>query len=166
MTESQFDKLVVPQYKFLLSQAVKISRDSDLAQDLVQETLLKAFRNKENFIVGTNVKGWLYTILRNSFINLYRKNKRSKTYTDDTDNLYYLNQANPDAEDNDHNLNLNDIYKVIGNLDPLLSVPFMHFYEGYKYEEIAEELALPLGTVKSRIFKARKLMQAELTDFR
>lgn len=166
MNGSEFNSIVVTEYQFLLNQAFKISRDTETAEDLVQDTLLKAFKNKENFILGTNIRGWLYTILRNSFINLYRKSKRQNTFLDDTENQYYLNQESPDAQELDHDVNVEYIYKVIGALDDNLRKPFIKYFEGYKYDEIAEELVLPLGTVKSRIFKARKIMQAQLTDFR
>lgn len=166
MSGSEFNALVVTEYQFLLNQAFKISRDNEMAEDLVQDTLLKAFKNKQKFILGTNVRGWLYTILRNSFINLYRKTKRQNTFFDDTENQYYLNQESPDAQELDHDVNVEYIYKVIDALDDNLRQPFIKFYEGYKYDEIAEDLVLPLGTVKSRIFKARKIMQAQLSDFR
>ncbi len=140
--------------------------DFEESRDLVQDTMLKALLNKDKFREDTNLKGWLFTIMRNTFINNYRKNKRAKTSHDTTKELYFLN-----VEDT-HTFNspgatyeYNDIWKNINELKEDLLLPFKMYTSGYKYHEIAEHLGIPVGTVKNRIFHARKDIQKKLTGY-
>lgn len=151
----------------LLHFAFKLTADREEANDLLQETSLKALDNKEKYTSETNFKGWVYTIMRNIFINNYRKVLRDQTYVDHTDNLFYLNQGNNLAEDSlEGSYDLKEIRRTVNGLPKEYRIPFMMYVSGFKYREIAEKLGLPLGTVKSRIYFTRQRLQEELKDFR
>ena len=113
----------------------------------------------------TNLKAWLMTIMRNIFINDYRKKKKNRTLSDWTDTDYLINSGNHSTSNiGEENMAIEEIQRVISTLDENLGVPFKMRSMGYKYQEIADELSLPLGTVKSRIFMARKELQSNLTQ--
>ena len=136
----------------LLRFAYKLTSDREEANDLLQETSLKALDNEEKYTPDTNFKGWIYTIMRNIFINNYRKVVRDQTFVDTTDNLYHLNTP--------HDLTLD-------STEGAYDLKEMHrIVNAFKYREIAEKLNLPLGTVKSRIFFTRQKLQQDLKDFR
>ncbi|MGB0166527.1 MAG: sigma-70 family RNA polymerase sigma factor [Luteibaculum sp.] len=166
MSELEFTREIISLQDFLKIQALKITRDEVKAEDLVQDTNFKALKNKDSYKVGTNLKAWLYTILRNTFINGYRKEKNRKTFSDSTANNYFIDSSNyVNSEGADHSVNMGEITGAIEAVDESLKIPFMMFFRGYKYEEIAEHLNIPIGTVKSRIFKARKKIQGQLTAY-
>ncbi len=143
--------------------AYSLTKDIDDAKDLVQETVFKALKYKDKFHEGTNIKAWLYTIMRNIFINDYRKKVKQNTVTDNSENQFLINSSPVTAwNDGERKMIMKDINKAIDNLQNEIRIPFSMHYEGFKYHEIAEELALPLGTVKSRIFIARKALQSQL----
>lgn len=147
--------------------AFKLTADREEANDLLQETSLKALDNEEKYTSETNFKGWVYTIMRNIFINNYRKVLRDQTYVDQTDNQFYLNQGNNLAEDSlEGSYDLKEIRCTVNELPKEYRIPFMMYVSGFKYREIADKLGLPLGTVKSRIYFTRQRLQEELKDFR
>ena len=147
--------------------AMKLTADREEADDLLQETSLKALDNEEKYTPDTNFKGWMYTIMRNIFINNYRKIVRDQTFVDQTDNLYHLNLPQDSGfESTEGNYDLKEIRKIVNALPKEYRVPFSMYVSGFKYREIAVKLALPIGTVKSRIFFTRQRLQKELTDFR
>ncbi|CAI8284123.1 MAG: ECF RNA polymerase sigma factor SigR [Owenweeksia sp. TMED14] len=151
---------------FLRSLALKLTHHSEDAEDLIQETFFKALKNQSKFKEGTNLKGWLYTILRNTFINNYRKKRNQNTYTDDTENQFILSSISSDQEtEADSPLNLSTILNNIESIEKSYLEAFMMHFNGYKYDEIANQMNIPLGTVKSRIFLARKKMMERLKDF-
>ena len=142
------------------------TRDRDDANDLVQETFVKALRYKNNFKEGTNIKGWLYTIMRNIFINNYKKKRFQNTIVDQTDNQFFLNSGQDYHHDSVTSLiNIDDIQAAISRLKYDFRRPFSMFLDGFHYDEIADELDIPMGTVKSRIFHARKRLREELAEF-
>jgi len=152
---SHFDSL---QHK-LLPFAYRLTNNVEDAKDLIQETALRAYNNKEKFEVGTNFRAWVTTIMRNTFINIYRKKKNRNTTSEPSDSYVFVNENN--AVDNSaySNIMMMELHKILSKLDLIYRKPFLMFYEGYKYEEIAGMMELPIGTVKSRIFFARqKLM--------
>ncbi len=150
----------------LLRFAYKLTSDRDEANDLLQETSLKALDNEDKYEADTNFKGWMYTIMRNIFINNYRKIVRDQTFVDQTDNLYHLNMPQDSGfESVIGSYDLKEIHKVVNSLPKEYKVPFTMHVSGFKYREIAERLRLPLGTVKSRIFFTRQKLQSELKDF-
>ena len=144
-----------------------MTADREEASDLLQETSLKAFDNEEKFTPDTNFKGWMYTIMRNIFINNYRKTVRDQTFVDQTDNLFHLNLPQDSGFDSTEGAyDLKEIHRIVNALPKDYRVPFAMYVSGFKYREIAEKLGLPLGTVKSRIFFTRQRLQNDLKDFR
>ena len=148
----------------LNSFAYTLTKDAIDAEDLFQETTLRAISNKEKFRPGTNFKAWMFTIMKNIFINNYRKKMKANTIMDSTDNMYYINSGkNVVHNDVDRNVLMDELQVMIEDLDESIRTPFLMHYEGFKYQEIAEHLDLPLGTVKSRIFFARKALKESIT---
>ena len=147
--------------------ALKLTADAEDANDLLQETSLKALDNEEKYTPDTNFKGWMYTIMRNIFINNYRKTVRDQTFVDQTENLYHLNLPQDSGfESTEGNYDLKEIRKIVHSLPKEYRVPFSMYVSGFKYRDIAEKLGLPIGTVKSRIFFTRQRLQKDLKDFR
>ena len=146
--------------------ALKLTADQDSANDLVQDCMLKALDNKEKFVHAQNFKGWMYTIMRNIFINNYRKIVRDQTFVDTTDNYYHLNLPQDSGfESTEGAYDLKEMHRIVNALPREYKIPFSMHVSGFKYREIAEKLGLPLGTVKSRIFFTRQRLQQELKDF-
>ena len=144
----------------------RFTSDKEESSDLVQDTILKALIYKDKFTQDTNLKGWLFTIMRNTFINNYRKNQRTRTSHDSTKELYYLNvEDNHTFNSPDLKFEYHDIWKNVNELREDLLIPFKMHTSGYKYHEIAKQLNLPIGTVKNRIFHARKEIQKKLTGY-
>ena len=147
--------------------ALKLTADHEEANDLLQETSLKALDNEDKYTPDTNFKGWMYTIMRNIFINNYRKTVRDQTFIDQTDNLFHLNLPQDSGfESTEGNYDLKEIRRIVNSLPKEYRVPFSMYVSGFKYREIADKLGLPLGTVKSRIFFTRQGLQKDLKDFR
>ena len=162
-----FKELVCDESKPLRAFAMKLTQDHEEANDLVQDTLLKAIVNEEKFSEGTNLKGWLYTIMKNIFINKYRRAMKSNIFNDDTDNQYYINSSNnASRNEGDGNLVMKDVNNALSGLSENLRTPFLLSYTGYKYEEISQKLQIPLGTVKVRIHNARKELMQKLAVYR
>ncbi|MBK9524513.1 MAG: RNA polymerase sigma factor [Bacteroidetes bacterium] len=161
-----FKELVTDESRPLRAFAMTLTPDQEEANALVQDTMLKAFVNEENFSEGTNLKGWLYTIMKNIFINKYRRAMKSNIFNDDTDNQYYLNSgSNTSRNEGDGNLVMKDVNNALSGLSENLRTPFLLSYTGYKYEEIAAKLKIPLGTVKVRIHNARKELMKKLSVY-
>ncbi|MEL7223182.1 MAG: RNA polymerase sigma factor, partial [Bacteroidota bacterium] len=143
--------------------AYSLTKNTEDARDLYQETAFRALTNREKFRPGTNLKAWLFTIMKNIFINNYRKKVKSKTITDSTDNQYYINSGtNVIPNRAESSIMMKELTKMIDHLDDSIRIPFLMHYQGYKYQEIADHLELPLGTVKSRIFFARKDLKSQI----
>ncbi|PWT74348.1 MAG: RNA polymerase subunit sigma [Bacteroidetes bacterium] len=163
MSSLEFNQLLVNNAEFLKPFAITLTRDAEAAKDLFQETLYRALANKDKYNVGTNIKAWLYTIMRNIFINNYRRRSKQKTIFDNTPNEFLLNNSKvAEVGVAESNLRLKDIQAAIHNLPELFRNPFLLYFEGFKYHEIAEMLREPLGTIKSRIHFARKLLKAQI----
>jgi RNA polymerase sigma-70 factor (ECF subfamily) len=167
MKTREFNKELIELKDNLKYFAFSLVSNEEEADDLVQETFFKALSNQEKYRDNTNFKAWVFTILKNTFINNYNKASRQKTAFDNTKDAYYLNSNQSDHSITpDSTYTANEIYRAIEDLDDAYRVPFIRFTHGYKYQEIAEELNLPIGTVKSRIFFARKKLMGQLKDFR
>ena len=147
----------------LFSFAISFTKDSDDAADLVQDTLVKAMRSAKHFQDGTNLKAWLYTILRNTYINSYRRKQRVNKLITVTDEIS-SEQLTISSTNNlgENACTKEDIDRALAALLPCYSIPFLRYFEGYKYCEIAEELNIPIGTVKTRIHIARGILKKNL----
>ena len=166
MSVVEFNQLLVNNAEFLKPFAITLTRDNETAQDLYQETLYRALANKDKYNVGTNIKAWLYTIMRNIFINNYRRKAKQNTIFDNTPNEFLLNYNQAIATNEaEGNLKLKDINAAIHGLPEIFRNPFLLYFDGYKYHEIADMLKEPLGTIKSRIHFARKLLKAQIQRF-
>ncbi len=167
MNTLEFDAKLNGINQFLRPFALKLTRDSDDAEDLIQETMVKAISNRDKFAEGTNLKAWLYTIMKNTFITHYHRAVRRNTFIDTTDNLHYLNSPNHvTSNGSSSTFALEDIHEAIQNLKPEFKNPFMMHFNGFKYHEIAEELGIPIGTVKNRIHIARKHLKEDLETYK
>jgi RNA polymerase sigma-70 factor (ECF subfamily) len=163
MSSPEFNQLLINNAEFLKPFAITLTRDSETAKDLFQETLYRALANKDKYNVGTNIKAWLYTIMRNIFINNYRRRSKQKTIFDSTPNDFLLNNNQVALADTaESNLRIKDIQAAIHNLPEIFRNPFLLYFDGFKYHEIADMLREPLGTIKSRIHFARKLLKSQI----
>jgi RNA polymerase sigma factor (sigma-70 family) len=146
--------------------ALRLTKDLEEANDLLQETMLKAIIHKDKFAEGTNLKAWLYTIMKNTFITNYQRVIRRNTFIDTTENLHYINSAENTTENSAYSeFAMQDIAQALNNLDENLKEPFVMHYRGFKYHEIAKRLNIPLGTVKNRIHIARKELKDSLLSY-
>jgi RNA polymerase sigma factor (sigma-70 family) len=146
--------------------ALSLTANREDAKDLLQETFAKAISYRDKFVDNTNLKAWTFTIMKNTFINNYRRATKANTTFDNTDDLYYLNlkkETNTDSPESEYSLK--EINKAITELEDEFRIPFLMHTQGYKYKEIADELDLKIGTVKSRIFFTRKKLMEKLVDF-
>jgi RNA polymerase sigma factor (sigma-70 family) len=166
MASLEFNEMLLRNADFLKPFAVNLTKDAEVAKDLYQETLFKALSNQEKYNVGTNIKAWLFTIMRNIFINDYRKKARQQTIFDSTPNDHLLNSNQAIIVNNaEGELRLKEIRQAIHQLPDIFKTPFLLYFEGYKYHEIAVALNEPLGTIKSRIHFARKLLKEQVRRY-
>ncbi|MDX2196861.1 MAG: RNA polymerase sigma factor [Cytophagales bacterium] len=166
MTTKEFNTSIVTISKSLKPFAMRLTRDLDDAKDLLQETLIKAFTYRDKFSEGTNLKAWMYVIMKNTFITNYQKILKKNTFIDTTNSFFYLNS--PLYSTNNTaitNFAFDDINKALTLLQDEYKVPFIMYYNGYKYFEIAEKLNIPIGTVKNRIHIARKELKDMLSMY-
>jgi RNA polymerase sigma-70 factor (ECF subfamily) len=163
MSTIDFDKMLLENTDFLKPFAITLTRDQETAKDLLQETIFRALANRDKYNVGTNVKAWLYTIMRNIFINNYRRKAKQNTIFDKTPNEFLINYNQATIDNTaEGQIKMKEIQSALHDLPQIFKNPFVLYYEGYKYHEIAEMLDEPLGTIKSRIHFARKLLKAQL----
>lgn len=151
MTTTEFHSHYEAVHHKLYAFAMKLTANKANADDLMQETLMKAFAQRNQFRLGTNFKAWAATIMRNSFINEYRK-KKARRIDPAHHCSYVLNEA-PSS------LMLQELCGMVKTLSDVQQTPFDLFFHGFTYEEIAQKLKIPMGTVKSRIFFARKTLK-------
>lgn len=163
MTAIEFSFHIGRVSKSLKPFAMKLTRDYEDANDLLQDTLLKAFTNRDKYTEGTNLKAWLYTIMKNTFITNYQKMVRKNTFIDTSDNLHYINSLESSTDNTAaSSFALNDIENAVKSLDEAYRMPFVMYFRGFKYHEIADKLNIPIGTVKNRIHIARKELKDKL----
>ena len=166
MTTYEFTNSLIEMKSNLHRFAMSLTSDRDTAQDLVQDTYLKAITYKDKFVDYTNLKAWVFTIMKNTFINNYRRNVKENTIIDGTRDLYYLNMPydkgfiSPESKYAE-----GEIKKAIDSLSDDFRIPFRMHISGFKYHEIAEKLGLKMGTVKSRIFFTRQKLMLILKDY-
>lgn len=157
MSIQEFDNLVLHNSEGLKPFAISLTRDHEAARDLCQETLFKAFAYRDKYRPGTNIRAWLYTIMRNIFINDYRRNQRKKGVMD---SVAY--GQSPVGLSSEISVRLKEINTAIHQLPSIFKTACLLYLEGYKYHEIAYTLNEPLGTIKSRIHFAKKLLQKQI----
>ncbi len=166
MSTVDFNKMLLSNAEFLKPFAITLTRDNEAAKDLFQETLYRALSNQDKYNVGTNIKAWLYTIMRNIFINNYRKRAKQSTILDSTPNEFLINHAQGAvANEAIAGINLKEVQKAIYQLPEIFRNPFLLYFDGFKYHEIADMLGEPLGTIKSRIHFARKLLKTHIQRY-
>jgi len=162
----EFNKILLNNADFLKPFAINLTKDSEAANDLFQETLYKALANHDKYNVGTNIKAWLFTIMRNIFINDYRRKVKQRTIFDNTPNDYLINLKQVSVTNNaESGLRMKEIQEAIHHLPEIFKTPFLLYFDGFKYQEIAAELNEPLGTIKSRIHFARKLLKEQISRY-
>jgi RNA polymerase sigma-70 factor (ECF subfamily) len=163
MTAIEFRYKLIDLQAGLLKFAYKLTTNTDEARDLVQETFLKALKHSDKFVYDSNFKAWIYTILKNTFINNYNRSVNHNTFSDQTADGYYINYIQASDAYNPHSTySSKEIEKTIDTLDDTFKLPFKMRTEGFKYKEIAETLDLNIGTVKSRIFLAKQKLIKKL----
>lgn len=166
MSAPGFSEMLVSNSEFLRPFAINLTRDMEAANDLYQETLYKALANQEKYNAGTNIKAWLFTIMRNIFINNYRRKTKQKTIFDNTSTDFLLNSHQATVSNAaESGIRIKEIQKAISELPEIFKTPFLLYFDGYKYNEIADALHEPLGTIKSRIHFARKLLKEQISRY-
>lgn len=161
MSTQDFYQLIDPIYSSLKSFALGLTKNMDDARDLFQETVFKALKNKDKFKMGTNFKAWVMTLMRNTFINEYRRKKRHAVTYAPSDSYYFEANRYNSAIKNEgvSNLEMQELTIIMDTVEDKLRIPFQMYHAGLSYKEISDELGIPLGTIKSRIFFARKDLQ-------
>jgi RNA polymerase sigma factor (sigma-70 family) len=166
MTKIEFNTLVMRQAGSLKMYALHFTHDSEDANDLVQDTLLKAITYYNKFKEGTNLKGWLYTIMKNTFINNYRRFIKISAFVTKSEDISSSNLLFSSSKNQgESKFVMDDISRALDKLPAEYYVPFIRYYEGHKYHEIADYLNIPIGTVKTRIHVARKLLKKSLRPY-
>lgn len=167
MTSKKFQDNLVGLQDNLLNFAFMLTSNRDDAYDLLQDTTLKVLDNEEKYVDNVNFKGWVFTIMRNIFINKYRRMARTATVVDTSEDLYRLNVAQESMSVSpEGSYAVNEINDAINSFSEEYRQPLSMHIAGYKYSEIAEKMNLPLGTIKSRIYFARQKLQLMLRDYR
>ncbi|MDD6777720.1 MAG: sigma-70 family RNA polymerase sigma factor [Bacteroidales bacterium] len=152
----------------LLNFAYRLTSDHDDAHDLLQDTTLKMLCNQSKFVEQSNFKGWAMTIMKNLFINHYRKESKKLVVDSAADNeaLMDLVKSKETTETPDSALSKKEIIHLVNQLPESIRSTFALYLKGFAYQEIADRQDLPIGTVKSRIFIAKKRLQQQLADYR
>jgi RNA polymerase sigma factor (sigma-70 family) len=165
MGAQEFDSILLENTDFLKPFAITLTRDSEVAKDLFQETVYRALANRDKYNVGTNIRAWLYTIMRNIFINSYRRKIKQRAVTDTSPYELILDLIPADQHAGNptySSLQVKDITRSIYELPEIFRNPFLLYFEGFRYHEIARMLKEPLGTIKSRIHFARKILKTNI----
>jgi RNA polymerase sigma-70 factor, ECF subfamily len=163
MTAIEFQYKLINLRESLMRFAYSLTSDNDNAKDLVQDTMLKALKYSDKFINESNFKAWTYTIMKNTFINNYRRSARQNMYRDKLNELSFVNQTeSASSDDPDSIYSALEIAQNIEQLKDKFRIPLTMHINGFKYKEIADHLNLNIGTVKSRIFLSRRKLMNQL----
>ncbi|MBV8254362.1 RNA polymerase sigma-70 factor (ECF subfamily) [Chitinophaga dinghuensis] len=163
MSSVEFNTLLVGNADFLKPFAYTLTKDNEQAKDLYQETIFRALTNQEKYLEGTNIKAWLFTIMRNIFINNYRKKTKNRMITEPVISDFFINYQRGVVGNNaETTMRTKDVHLAMYKLPAIFKQPFLLYLEGYKYYEIAAILQEPLGTIKSRIHFARKILKTQV----
>jgi RNA polymerase sigma factor (sigma-70 family) len=167
MTNLEFNSRLLGMQSKLHRFAMSLTSDRETAPDLVQDTYLKALIYKDQFVEFTNFKNWIFTIMKNTYINNYRRNVKKNTIIDGNQDLNNIYQVNDKGSISPESVfSAQEIEITINSMSDEFRIPFRMHVAGYKYKEIASELGLKLGTVKGRIFIARKKLMSQLNDYK
>ena len=162
MTPPEFNKCYREIESLLFGFAMKLTKDKENAKDLMQETFCRAFKHRDRFSKNTNFKAWITTIMRNNFINDYRRKKTRNQVMESVGDFSYFIENKTSAANGESNIMMKELQGLIGELSEDLQIAFTMFVNGYHYDEIAETVQVPIGTIKSRIFFARKKLRASI----
>ena len=166
MSTTEFNQLILVNYDFLRPFAFNLTKDNEAAKDLIQETIFKALANRDKYNWGTNIKAWMFTIMRNIFINDYRKKNKQQIVSDTSENDFLINfKQTSNGADGQSRIQIKEIQTAIFELPFIFRQPFQLYFDGYKYHEISDMLQEPLGTIKSRIHFARKLLKNKISQY-
>lgn len=162
MSDQEFYTQLVEHSQKLQGHAMKLTHNTEDSKDLIQETIYKALTNKSKFMINTNLSAWMYTIMKNTYINNYKRQRRIEEESDYVRDKYFSkedfrNQTSPIAH-----IQHKHLTKMVNELDQIYRIPFKRYFAGFKYKEIADELKIPIGTVKNRIFQARAQLKDQL----
>ncbi len=164
-TTTDFQLLILQERSLLKNFALKLTMNQEDAKDLLQDTYLKALKYKDKFAESTNLKAWLCVIMKNTFINNYRRQSRAKQFMITVDDILTVNSSAAYKSNNvESSLDVKEITNEIEKLKDEYRIPFNRYNEGFKYKEISDELHIPIGTVKSRIFLARQEIMKGFED--
>lgn len=166
MNREDFQRQLLSLQSNLMNFAISLTSNREDANDLLQDTTLKALDNEDKFEPESNFKSWVFTIMRNIFINNYRRMVRTATVVDTSEDQYMLNA--PETESGvtpDDTMAEKEITATINSFPDAYRIPFSMYVAGYHYAEIAQRMHLPLGTIKSRIYYARRFLQSRLSDY-
>ncbi|RZK19500.1 MAG: sigma-70 family RNA polymerase sigma factor [Pedobacter sp.] len=167
MNNAKFTSEIYAHSDHLMSHALKFTRDEDDAKDLLQETLIKGLRFANSFDKGTNLRGWLYVIMKNTYINDFKRATKRKAVVTVEDEITSGQLAiSATKNTGESTFAMEDINKALASIKDEYSIPFKKYFEGYKYDEIAAELNLPIGTVKTHIHQARQGLKKYLRMYR
>ncbi len=165
MIKTGFKESLMELQSKMLNFAYSLTSNRDDAYDLMQDTTLKALTNEKKYARNVNFKGWVFTIMRNIFINGYRRKSRSGVVSDVAEALSRIDLADSQVESPEDVYGANEITEAIDTLPEEHRQPFAMYVAGYKYSEIAEKTGLPTGTVKSRIYMARRRLREQFSDY-
>lgn len=160
MTSKPFNNQVLEASEKMKPYAIKMTRNATDAEDLIQEAVCKALTSRDKFKEGTNLSAWLYTIMKNIFINQYRRRKNFQTIRDFTENDYLLENIETDFNRGEANMTIKELNYALNKLEEPYKKPLEMHHTGYKYKEIASEFGVPIGTIKSRIYAGRKKIKS------
>lgn len=166
MVTAEFKQRLMDLQANMLNFAYMLTSNRDDAHDLLQDTTLKALDNADKFVDNANFKGWVFTIMRNLFINRYRRSAYEATLVDSTDQRLNVAVESAGAASPEGTFSVVEITNAINEFPEKFRIPFSMHIAGYKYHEIADQTGLPIGTVKSRIFTARTQLQTRFADYR
>ena len=171
--QKDFDEEIIPHMDALYNFALRLTTDPNDAEDLVQDTIVKAYRIFSSYEKGTNAKAWMFRILKNSFINNYRKTSKKPSQVDyDEVSSYYESIRAERTETSDleslmfREMMDDDLSEALTRLpEDFRTVVLLCDVDGYTYEEIANMLDVPIGTIRSRLHRGRNLLKTELLEY-
>lgn len=166
MISNKISLAIENQSEILMAHAIRFTGNHEDANDLVQDTFLKAFRYFATYTEGTNLSGWLFTIMKNTFLNKCNNMASKKMSFVDHSDLNLLKQENVASNLGIGKMANDEIRKALSNLPKSLSEPFILHFEGHSYKELAALYNIPIGTVKTRIHSAKKMLRQTLAELR